>query len=116
MALSRQIAELMVKKNVSVQAVTDALARYNLLGLLPSVKNDVLKLTREQGVAESVHIESPFELDALALSQIQTLIGSGKAETRVTINKDVLAGFKARYKGKLYDGSAERIVRNIINH
>ena len=45
---------------------------------------------------------------------VKNIIGNTSSPHEVTINKNILAGFKARYKGKLYDGSAERIMRQLI--
>jgi F0F1-type ATP synthase delta subunit len=115
MTLSRKIAELIIRKNVSVTDVVETLREYNLLPLLPSIKTAVEKagsLGREEDV---IRIESPFELNGSALSRIKRIVGNDLAETEVTINKDILAGFKARFKGKLYDGSAERIIRQITH-
>ena len=64
---------------------------------------------------DTIRIESPFPLSVPALETIQKMIGVIGVETKVTINKSILAGFKARYKGILYDGSAERIIKEITN-
>jgi F0F1-type ATP synthase delta subunit len=116
MNLSRAIAKVTMKKNISVVDVVEVLRKYNLLSLLPSIKRDIEKLTRDKGFEDTVHIESPFEIDNEALGRIKRVIGNDLAKTEVTINKNILAGFKARFKGKLYDGSAERIIRKLATH
>ncbi len=113
MTLSRKIAELMVRKDLSVVHVIEKLREYGLLPLLPSIRDSMEKLISERNSSETIRIESPFELDSSALIRIKRIIGNQNAETEVTINKNVLAGFKARFKGKLYDGSVERIIKQL---
>lgn len=116
MTLSRTIASLIVHKNLKVEDTVEILRTYNLLSLLPEIKESVKQMTERQGEENSISIETPFSLGAEALSKIQHMIGGSQAPVRVIINKNILAGFKARYKGKLYDGSAERIIQELINH
>lgn len=105
----------MVRKKSSVKDVEDVLRTYNLLALLPSIKDAMMKITRDEGMRNTIRIESPFELDEEAIAKIRRIVGNDLAEYEVTINKNILAGFKARYKGKLYDGSAERIIRQLTH-
>lgn len=116
MTLSRSIAELMVKKGVQVEDVEKTLRTYNLLSLLPSIKKEVGQLMRAEQETNAIAIESPFPLDSTALGRIKRIVGNDLAPHTVTINKDVLAGFKARYKGTLYDGSAEKLLRQLIGN
>ncbi len=115
MTLSRIIAQLIVHKNLKISAVEDSLRAYNLLSLLPSIKDAVIKLTQDQGKENTIRIESPFQVGESALHRIKAIVGNDTAPTDVVINKEILAGFKARYKGKLYDGSAERIIKQLTN-
>jgi F0F1-type ATP synthase delta subunit len=115
MTLSRKIAELIVGKNLHVDDAIEKLREYGLMPLLPSIMDAVIKITRDQGSAETLRVESPFPLDATALARIRRIVGNDLAETEVTINKSILAGFKARFKGKLYDGSAERIIKQLTH-
>lgn len=115
MILSRKIADVIVRKGVTTDDVVEALRSYNLLALLPSIKKAVEQMNRDERSQESIAIESPFPLDAKAIARIKRIAGNDLALHSIIINKDLLAGFKARFKGKLYDGSAERIVRQISN-
>jgi F0F1-type ATP synthase delta subunit len=115
MTLSRSIAKLVVQKNLKIDDLVDSLRTYNLLSLLPSIKEAVSKLLEENTQKDAIHIESPFEINQPALQKIKRIVGNDLAETEVVINKTILAGFKARHKGKLYDGSAERIIKQLTN-
>ena len=115
MTLSRSIAKLIVQKKIQVNDLVDTLRTYNLLPLLPSIKEAVIRLVEVRKDRESIRIESPFEIGQAGLQKIKRIVGNDMADTETTINANVLAGFKARYKGKLYDGSAERIIKQLTN-
>ena len=95
MILSRKLANIMIAKNVSADDMVETLRTYNLL----SNKRD------------TISIQSPFALSDDAIVHIKKIVGDTSSPHEVIIKKNMLAGFKARYKGKLYDGSAERIIR-----
>jgi F0F1-type ATP synthase delta subunit len=113
MTLSRKLAQLIVEKNVSVDAVVKVLLKYNLVGLLPAIKDGVVELSSHMRRGDIISIESPFVLSEEVISHIKKITKSEKIEHEVTINKKILAGFKARWRGVLYDGSAERIIRQL---
>jgi F0F1-type ATP synthase delta subunit len=115
MTLSRNIASLLLHKNLNIEDTTEILRRYNLLALLPRVREALEQMKKVQGEENSISIETPFALAEDALKSIQRMVGTA-APVNVAINKNLFAGFKARYKGKLYDGSAERIIKELINH
>lgn len=116
MSLSRKIAEVVMRKEIPAGKIVETLSAYDLLSLLPSIKKDLEKLIAQKGDWDRVDIESPFPLNEDALAKVRRIVGNDLAPTKVTINKDLLAGFKARWKGKLYDGSAVRIIKQLINH
>lgn len=101
----------MVQKNVQLEEVVETLRTYKLLALLPSIRDAIITVHKEKNASSTIEIESPFEVTGDALMRIKRIIGNDLANTNVTINKNILAGFKARFKGKLYDGSAERIMK-----
>ncbi len=113
MNLSKKIAQLIVEKNISIDAVTDALNAYSLLSLMPSILEQVKRMKVRESLQDTLRIESPFLLDQHAIEHIRKIVGDEKAEHEVTINKNLLAGWKARFKEKLYDASAERIIRQL---
>jgi len=116
MSLSRKIAACVVIQEVAIDALVERLREYNLLALLPSIKEEVAKLQTKKLSEGTIAIESPFELSTEAIVKIKRIVGNDLAETEVTINKEILSGFKARFKGKLYDGSGERIIKQLTNH
>lgn len=113
MTLSRKLATLIVEKNISVEDVTNILLKYNLVGLLPAVQERVIEIASHKKSGDTLTIESPFPLSEDVVMHIKSMTGQDKVPHEVSINKNLLAGFKARFKGKLYDGSAERILRQL---
>lgn len=111
MTLSHKIAKLIVEKNISIDDVVESLRTYKLLSLLPSISEQVKRMNQGETFRDTIQIEAPFELSKDAIAQIQRIVENNLAPTNVTINKNILAGFKARFKEKLYDGSAERIIK-----
>lgn len=115
MNLSQKIAKFIVEKNLDIDSVVEVLRSYKLLSLLPSIKEAIQKMDSNTAVRDTVLIESPFEVSDEALKSIKRIVGNDLAPHEVTINKELLAGFKARFKEKLYDASAERIIRNLTH-
>ncbi len=72
-------------------------------------------LKRDQDYSTLV-IQSPFLLEESQADQIsKNLTGEPKTRRTLQINQDLLAGFKATYKGKVYDGSARQYITKLGN-
>lgn len=114
MTLSRKIAKEIIEKDISANDLVLVLQSYNLVSLLPSILDQVKRIISGKKKESGVIIESPFPLSEDSISHIKKIICDEHTSHEVIIEKKLLAGFKARYKGMLYDGSAERIVRQFI--
>ena len=114
MSLSRKLATHIVEGTASVTSLVELLTKYKMLSLLPSIQKAVKQILVSSQKVDTLMIESPFPLSTPALERILGIVGDPHATTEVTIQKSILAGFKARYKGKLYDGSAERISKQLL--
>lgn len=115
MSLARKIAQSVIANNTSGDQLVDVLTNYKLLSLLPAITNEVAKLGTLSAKKDIMYIESPFPLNDAAVAKIKRIVGNDLTQTEVTINKNILSGFKARFKGKLYDGSGERIIKKLTN-
>jgi F0F1-type ATP synthase delta subunit len=115
MSLSRKIATLIVEERTTVDTVTALFAKYHMTSLLPSIKEAVAQVSSTTSKKNVIEIESPFPLSQDAIRKVKRIVGNDIAEYEVTINKNVLAGFKARFRGILYDGSAERIIKQMMD-
>lgn len=87
-----------------------------MLGLLPAVKKSLIEISHRSETRTTVMIESPFLLTSESIQRIKRIVGNDLAPHDVSVNKNLLAGFKARYKEILYDGSAERVIKTFINN
>lgn len=114
MPLSRTIATLLFQGKTTLPLVIDLLTKYKMLALLPSIMKALTKLNSFSGKENTIVIESPFALSEGSVQKIKRIVGNDIAEHSIVINKDVLAGFKATFRGVRYDGSAERIIKQLL--
>lgn len=113
MPLSRKLALYIVEGKASLDDVVLLLTKYKLLALLPSIKDALKQLITREHSNTTIRIESPFALSDHAITKIKSIVGEQDAPHDVVIKKSILAGFKAKYKGMMYDGSAERIIKQL---
>lgn len=113
MTLSRNLAQVIVDNEVSANRIEETLRSYNLLSLLPAVLEEIKRLLARRSEDDVLAIESPFTVSDESIARIKRIVGNDLAEHTVTINPNLLAGWKARFKGIVYDGSAERIIKHL---
>ncbi len=115
MPLSRKLALYLLEGKATISEVTFLLEKYDLLTLLPSIKQSLIQMSFTVNRDEVIMIETPHNLSEDSIGVIKKIIGNSGAPHVVSVNKKVLAGFKAKFRGMMYDGSAERIIRQITN-
>lgn len=115
MPLSRTLALLLISGKTTLFDVVDLLTKYKMLALLPTIRQSLVQLSKAKDGDETIVIQSPFELSLDSVATIKKIVGETEAKHRVIVNKNVLAGFKAKHKGIVYDGSAERIIKQLLN-
>ena len=114
--LSRRIAQLLASGNVSVESVCTYLQEHGLLDLLPHIHKHLHELRAKEIARNTLVVESPFPLSETALQTIKHLIGETAEEVKTVENKELLAGFVARFKDREYDRSARTIITNFIRN
>lgn len=115
MPLSRKLAICILQEKIPLDEVLNLLIKYNLLGLIPFIKTSLSQMSLDIHKHNTIMIETPFELSQDSVKKIKEIIGKQDVPHAIFINKNILAGFKAKYNGLLYDGSAERIIRQLTN-
>lgn len=115
MSLSRRLATLIIEKRTTLEDVIRLLTKYKMLSLLPLIKQSLIRIGERSSRDNTLIIEAPFPLSEEAIKKVRSVVGNPQEDHIVVINKNTLAGFKARFRGKLYDGSAERIIKQLIN-
>jgi F0F1-type ATP synthase delta subunit len=116
MSLSRTIATYLETSNANLSELEGILIKHKLQSLLPEILRFLLRRQKIRQEKETVVIESPFPLSEDSVSAIKQLVKGKDVDHRVLINRDLLAGFKAKYKDVAYDGSAERIIKQFTKH
>ena len=115
MSLSYSIAKLLAEEKTTVSDIDRVLTRYKLRALFPSIADLYRRIASHKKLDNTLMIETPFPLSEASLEKIHTVVGKEVTDHEVTINKALLAGFKARFQGKLYDGSADRIIKQLMS-
>ena len=115
MPLSRTLALYIINGKASLDDVVELLTKYKLLILLPSIKYALIQISSGAHQESTIMIESPFALSPVSVEKIKQMAGDSKAPHEVIINKNILAGFKAKFQGIMYDGSAERIIKQLLH-
>ncbi len=116
MSLSRNIATYLETSNATLKDLDEVLVKYKLQSLLPEILRFLSRKQKIREQKEMVMIESPFPLSEESLSAIKRLVNGKDAEHVVTINGNLLAGFKAKYRDLMYDASAERIIKQFTKN
>lgn len=114
--LSRRIAQLLLSGNVSVDGVISYLKEHKLTSLFPHVMRHMKGAAVREKAHNTLIIESPFPLDKEAVNAIKKRIGEEVAGVEEKENKDLLAGFTAKFKDKEYDASARTILKTFIHN
>ena len=114
MSISRHIAALIISGKTTLSLVIELLTKYKMLSLMPSIKQSLMQMSSQVNAQDTIMIESPFPLSDVAVKHVKGIVGNNDAMYEISINKNVLAGFKARFRGMLYDGSAERIIKQVL--
>lgn len=114
--LSKKIATLLLEEKTTIVSVEKLLTRYHLKALLPSILASLHSLKRRSSSYNTIVIESPFPVADASVARIKRIVGNDMAPHTVTINKDVLAGFTATFRGVRYDGSAKRSIKQLLSH
>lgn len=82
------------------------LEKKNLTGLLPQVKEHVLRIAERSDDFNTLTISSRYKLSEKEQSMIADVIGiEGEVSTKEELRDDVVGSFSATYRGTMYDGS-----------
>jgi F0F1-type ATP synthase delta subunit len=111
---AKALAHILIKGNISHELIFSFLEKRKLLTLLPEIVKELQKIQKSEDLAQTLQIQTPFPLNDEAKKSIEDLVGSSHKNTKVIVQKSLLSGFTATYEGKLYDASAQRILRELI--
>jgi F0F1-type ATP synthase delta subunit len=97
-----------------LRAVKDVLIQNKQESLYGSFLKNLQKLVEKQNQYETFFIESPFPLSAeMQNTVIRSVTDESVSSVLHKENKDLLLGFRALYKGTIFDGSAKKYITNL---
>lgn len=102
-----------MNNDIRTEDILTVLEKYNLIALLPAIVQSLKQSNRYNAFRDTVEIASPFPLADDAVASIKRIIGNDLAAHTIEVKKELLAGFQARFRGKLYDASASRIIKQL---
>jgi F0F1-type ATP synthase delta subunit len=88
--------------------------RYNLWDLVPSVLSALANSSDSSEAFETIMVRVPKTLSEENEGKIREIVGASKdARLKVEIDRKVLGGFVANYRGFEHEGSFERVVNRL---
>ncbi len=99
-------------------ALTAFLKKSHLLPLMPAVLGFLKKKAEEEGKRDTLAITSATNLSENIVDRISDLVhrdlGTIPGSVSVTVDKSLVGGFVAVYKGKVFDGSVETMLTSLL--
>ena len=106
------------KKKKAVNALTTFLKKSHLLPLMPEVLRFLKKKSEEEGKRDMLMITSATNLHENIVDRISDLahkdLGTIPGSVSLTVDKSLVGGFVAVYKGKVFDGSVETMLTSLL--
>lgn len=81
---------------------------------LPNVLYRLEKILKKEEEKNKIQIEAPHEISTQTLEEIKNFL-KVKKENTFKINKDLIAGFRARWEGQMYDASFKTSLEKFKN-
>lgn len=102
----------------AADALTAFLKKSHLLPLMPAVLVFLKKKAEEEGKRDTLAITSATNLSENIVDRISDLahrdLGTIPGSVSVTVDKSLVGGFVAVYKGKVFDGSVETMLTSLL--
>lgn len=102
----------------AVSALTVFLKKSHLLSLMPAVLGFLKKKAEEEGKRYTLMITSATDLSENVVDRISDLahkdLGTIPASVSLVVDKGLVGGFVAVYKGKVFDGSVETMLTSLL--
>ena len=109
---AKYFAQLLIDRKITVSDLAKFLSKHNMTPLMFNVLKYLEHKEAQHLVHNTIVIETPFDLSEKSISTIKRKVGNDLAETEIVENKNLLAGYVARFKGLEYDASAKTILEN----
>lgn len=121
---ARQITEALTQVSSShgeqkaVTALNTLLTRSHLTHLLPAIVEILKTKVVQEGKRDTISITSATHLSENVVDRISDLahkdLGTIPTSVHMTVDKSLVGGFVAVYKGKVFDGSVATILNSLL--
>lgn len=101
--------------NNVAEALNVFLTERNLRQLLPDIIRHVERELEESKKQDVVKIISSHDLSTKLQNEIRNSIDAEDAEIETSVDPQIISGFIARYKGRLFDASGKRQLESLKN-
>lgn len=112
MTKSKILAEALLKLSQSkngekaINKFFDFIQEKNFSGFLPQIKKHIERQGCISAQEKNLIISTKYELSKEEIEEVKKLVGAEKdSVVEVIIDKNIIGGFSATYKGNIYDGS-----------
>ena len=122
---AKQISDALVSvsqkhgEGKTVASLTTFLTRSHLTHLLPAISLILKKKTAQESKRDTIAISSATNLNETVVDRITDLahkeVGSIPTSVSMTVDKSLVGGFVAVYKGKVFDGSVATMLSSLLN-
>lgn len=102
------------------QKFFDFIEKRNLKGQMVSILYHLERIAEKEKEKKGIQIETAHEIKPETIKQIKSFLNVDGLEESLKIKKELVAGFRAKFGGKIYDSSImtglKKLEKNIINN
>lgn len=117
---SKNLAESLIVLVNDGMSENDAFAKFfdyvqanNLEFQLPQILRHLERISQDEQEFGRVQVQSPFPLDDSVITAIKMRLGAQDADVAVSQEPQLIGGFRAMYKGMLYDASMQNVLKQL---
>jgi F0F1-type ATP synthase delta subunit len=91
----------------------DFIEKRNLTAQLPSILYHLEKITELDREKKGIQIETAHEISHETTKHIKTFLNAEDLPEVIKIKKELIAGFRAKWNGKIYDASIKNSLKKL---
>lgn len=91
----------------------DFIEKRNLTAQLPSIVFHLEKIIELEKEKKGIQIETAHEISHETTKHIKTFLNAEDLPEVIKIKKDLIAGFRAKWNGKIYDASIKNSLKKL---
>lgn len=112
--LAQAIFQLSEEKVANLDAkFFDFIEKRNLTAQLPSILFHLEKIIELEKEKKGIQIETAHEIKSDTVKHIKTFLKAEDLPEVIKIKKELIAGFRAKWNGKIYDASIKNSLKKL---